>query len=419
MTATAPTTPPAVSFVGATGPALRTGDDAFDAQLERSMAAAMRGSADLGVVAATVARISPGDLGSWRREWRATGDAVRAEGDASLAAGHRVSARRCFLRAAEYYRQAFFFNRTDITRQDLLDDHAAHVSAFRAAVPLLDHHVEAMEVERDGVVATGYLLRPAGPDVPRPTVIGPAGYDGTAESSYLDEAVGALEYGMNCLIVEGPGQGGVLYRRGLPMRPDFEATLHPVVDWLVERPGVDPDAIVLLGRSFGGYLAPRGAAREPRIAALVCDPAQYDFAATIRERLGDASWQRLQDHDPTLDADLAGLLADPQRANDFRCRMATHGVTTLSDYFRALAAFTLDGLADGITCPTLVIDAEGDFASRGQTEPLARAVRGPVTRRHFTAAEGAGGHCEGLGQFRLERVVFDWFADALGTGRAS
>ena len=30
----------------------------------------------------------------------------------------------------------------------------------------------------------------------------------------------------------------------------------------------------------------------------------------------------------------------------------------------------------------------------------------PVTTHQFTAAEGAGGHCEGLGQDRLDQVVF-------------
>lgn len=244
-------------------------------------------------------------------------------------------------------------------------------------------------------------------------MIAPAGYDSTAEAGYLDAAVGALEYGLNCLVFEGPGQGGVLYRRGLPLRPDFETVLRPVVDRLVEHPGVDPAALVLLGRSFAGYLAARGATGEPRVAALVCDPGQYDFGAAMRARMGDAVWQRLEDHDPTLEADLAGLLADPQRRNDFAWRMAAHGVSTLTDYFRALGEFSLAGLGERITCPLLVMEPEGDFASTGQSEPLVAAVRGPVTRHAFTAAEGAGGHCEGLGQFRFERVAHDWIATTL------
>ena len=43
---------------------------------------------------------------------------------------------------------------------------------------------------------TGYLLRPAGPAQPRPTVILPAGYDSTAESSFVDTAWMALARGI-------------------------------------------------------------------------------------------------------------------------------------------------------------------------------------------------------------------------------
>lgn len=401
------------SFVGSSGSVFSTGDAAFDAQLERSFTAATRGCADLGETGVAAGRITPGDLDSWGREWRELATAVRADGDTSLAAGRRVSARRCYLRAAEYFRQAFFFARDDLTRTDLQDDYDAHVAAFRAAVPLMDHHCEPLALERDGVAVAGYLVRPAGADTPRPTVLAPAGYDSTAESGYADAACSALEYGLNCLVFEGPGQGGVLYRRGQPLRPDFETVLRPVVDWLVDQPGVDPAGLVLFGRSFAGYLAPRGASGEPRIAALVCDPAQYDFGAAVRARLGEATWQRLTDHDPSLNADLAGMLSDPQQANDFGCRMATHGVSTLADYFRSLSEFSLAGLAERITCPTLLTSAEDDFADLGQGDNLAGAVSGPVTRHRFTVAEGAGGHCEGLGQARLDRVVYDWIATHL------
>ncbi|MDT7745295.1 MAG: hypothetical protein QOE59_4373, partial [Actinomycetota bacterium] len=212
---------------------------------------------------------------------------------------------------------------------------------------------------------------------------------------------------------EGPGQGGVLYDRGQTMRPDFEAVLGPVLDWVVAQPGVDPDALVLFGRSFAGYLAPRGAAGEPRIAALIADPAQYDFGAALHARLGDAMWTRLEQRDPTLDSDLAGMLADPQQRNDYQCRMTTHGVTTLSDYFRALSRFSLAGISERITCPTLAMQAEGDFAGTGQLEVFARSLGGPVTTHRFTAAEGAGGHCEGLGQQRLDRVVYGWLTTVL------
>jgi hypothetical protein len=47
-----------------------------------------------------------------------------------------------------------------------------------------------------------------------------------------------------------------------------------------EAPGVDPEKIALTGVSFGGYLAPRAAALEKRISALVANDRVYDFGVT-------------------------------------------------------------------------------------------------------------------------------------------
>jgi dienelactone hydrolase len=288
-----------------------------------------------------------------------------------------------------------------------------HVEAFAAAVPLLACATTPIEVEQDGIVVHGYLFRPDDSRRPRPTVIASAGYDSTAEEGYKLNAVSALEHDMNCLILEGPGQGGVLYTRRIPMRPDSEAVLTPVVDWLLAQDGIDPAALVLFGRSFAGYLAPRAATAEHRLAALVCDPAQYDMGASARRQLGETNWRRLQNHDPTLDADLAPMMADPAARNGFQWRMTVHGVDTMSDYLRELSRFSLAGRADRITCPTLALAAEGDFAVTGQLQMFADALTAPVTTRTFTVAEGAGGHCEGLGQDLLDQHVFGWLTRAL------
>jgi dienelactone hydrolase len=325
-----------------------------------------------------------------------------------------VSARRAYLRASEYYRQATFYARTDLGDPVLHAAYTAHVSAFRSALPLLDHATSVMDVSVGDVIARGYLFQPDDSGHPRPTIIAPAGYDSTAEAGYSFTAKAALERGMNCLTFEGPGQGGVLYQDRVTMRADYEAVVTPVIDWLLQQDGVDPSRLVLFGRSFAGYLAPRAATAEPRLAALICDPAQYDFAAAVQKQTGDEVWRRLQDHDPTLDADLnAILLAEPHKANGFRWRMAAHGVSTLSDYLRHMATFSLVGLADRISCPTLALAGEGDFANTGQLNAFADALTVPVTKHVFTVAEGAGGHCEGLGQERLEQYVYGWLARTL------
>jgi len=48
------------------------------------------------------------------------------------------------------------------------------------------------------------------------------------------------------------------------------------VDVAVKLPGVDPEKIILVGWSFGGFLVARAAAFEPRAAAVIADPGQWN-----------------------------------------------------------------------------------------------------------------------------------------------
>jgi hypothetical protein len=41
-----------------------------------------------------------------------------------------------------------------------------------------------------------------------------------------------------------------------------------------------------------------------------------------------------------------------------------------------------------------------------------------VSRFRFTAAEGGGGHCEGMGEMLWQQAAFAWLSGALATGQA-
>ena len=71
----------------------------------------------------------------------------------------------------------------------------------------------------------------------------------------------------------------------------------------------------MVGRSLGGYLAPRGASGEPRLRALVCDPGQFDFTSRFISMFSADDWQRVLDADPVMDAQLEGFLADDRSAS--------------------------------------------------------------------------------------------------------
>jgi pimeloyl-ACP methyl ester carboxylesterase len=223
----------------------------------------------------------------------------------------------------------------------------------------------------------------------------------------LSYGVGALERGYNVLSFDGPGQGKALYEQRLYMRSDFEAVLTPVVDWLVSRSEVDATKLVLIGRSFGGYLAPRAAAFEHRIAALVCDPPDPNLGSHIPTGFIGKIAAPVTELQEKMSAD---------KREFFGARMATHGVHDMAAYLHTLREFDMLSVAGQITCPTLLVECEGDplAGSEGAAE-LAAAMTAPTTSIELTAASGAGGHCGGLGQRVWDAAVFDWLERTLAS----
>ncbi len=195
------------------------------------------------------------------------------------------------------------------------------------------------------------------------------------------------------------------------MRPDFEVVVAGVMEWVLGQACVAPDAVALVGRSLGGYLAPRGASSGPRLRALVCDPGQFDFTSRFISMFSPDDWQRVLEADPTMDAQLDGFLTGDRNLEFYGSRMAVMGAATFGEWLRLLGGYTLAGRAELITCPTLVTEREGDFASQSQT--LFEALTCEKWYHGFTEAEGTGGHCEGMGQQLWRDYVFSWLSERL------
>ena len=391
-------------------------DDAdMAAQLQRTLIGAYGDSADLGEAMATAGSVGPGDYGQWHEEWAHTAEAAAAAAADAAARGHRPLAARGYLRSAEYWRQAYFFLRHDLADDRVRTGYQRQREAFRSAAQFLQFHVEALSIPFTPVPMPGYLFRPATDAAGRrPTVLFPGGFDGTAEELHKYGVRTALELGWNAVAWDGPGQGGMLIEHGVPMRPDFEAVLTPVVDWALRQPYVDPHRLLLVGRSLGGYLAPRGASGEQRIAALVCDPGQFDFTSRFVSMFSEPDWQKVVDADPDMDANLEGLLGKPRDREFYGARMAAMGAATFGEWLRALRGYTMAGEAELITCPTLITEGEGDFASQSHT--LFDALTCHKQFRAFTASEGGGGHCEEAGQRLWQQVAFSWLSEIVARG---
>ena len=379
-------------------------DVGFDGQLQRSVGKADAGMANVGECLAIAEQITPGDRDSWYQAWSDFASVLVARGDEARGAGHGVSARNVYLRAAEYFRQAFFFHREDLDADKLRSAFAASVAAFRSALELF---------EQPGRVLTGslsgYLFSPAGAG-PFPTILHVNGYDGTAEELYASVPA-ALDRGYAFAAIDGPGQGAMLYDRRVPMRPDWENVVPEMFDGLAAEPAVDAQRIALVGRSFGGVIAPRGAAGEDRLAAMIVDPGQFDIGPALLDQLGP-----LKDHvhDPAADRQFQALLEQPAMKAFFGPRMATHGVPTVRAYCEEMLRYSNAETVTRITCPTFVTDNETDVVSTSQGKVLYDHLTCPKEFRLFTKAEGAEGHCEGMASTVFWDAAYNWL-DTLPT----
>jgi len=148
----------------------------------------------------------------------------------------------------------------------------------------------------------------------------------------------------------------------------------------------------------------------------VADPGQYDLGARMRDRMPADLIAKVLANDTSVNDDFQPLLADPHGQEFYGARMAAHGTPTVREWIQALMSFILEGRADRITCPTLLTDGEGDFVG-SQSDQLYEGLTCPKQRRHFTEAEGAGGHYEGMGQQVWNQYTFDWIEDTLGSAR--
>ena len=191
--------------------------------------------------------------------------------------GHNVSAREAYLRASNYYRTAYPFLYGSPPDRRLIEAFEKETEAFRKAAELFDPQIEPIEIPYEDTTLPGYFYRVDGSDQPRPTVIATNGYDSTIQEMHFAHAVAATRRGYNCLTFDGPGQGRPLIEEGLTMRPDWERVVAPVVDYARSRSEIDPDRIALIGWSLGGYLAPRAASAEHRLAACIADPGLWDL----------------------------------------------------------------------------------------------------------------------------------------------
>jgi pimeloyl-ACP methyl ester carboxylesterase len=392
-------------------------DDLFAAQWLRAAGHSGSGGAEVGECLAAARRIREPDGESWYAAWHDLAEKLNAEAEASRAAGHRVSAYGAFLRAANYHRASFTFMMQKPVDPRLVQAYRSQRVAFAAATALMVPAGKTIAIPYGGGSLHGYFFGAAGDGAPKATVIVNGGYDSTAEEAYFFSGAAAVARGYNAITFDGPGQGAALIEDGLVFRADWEQVIAAVVDDAVARGEIDPKRIALMGISFGGYLAPRAASGDPRLAACIADPGEFSLFEELKSRVPSFIARAIPDGNKLvlglLKFILDRRLRHPTAGWGLRRGLWVHGVEDPLAYFRAIMDYSLEGRAGLIRCPTLVCAAEND-----EIGVTARRLYDALTCDKafvaFTAAEGAGDHCESGARSVFNRRAFDWLDGVMG-----
>jgi len=361
------------------------------------LGAAVNHGCEIGEAFVTAARIKDGDALSWRKEWLATAALVEARGEKALAAGHTVSARDQFLRAADYYRISLI--------SMLPTDPRLKLAALRArllmkrAGALMRPPLEYVEIPFEGMVMPGFFRKAAPGDAPAKTLVMIGGAETFAEDQIFYIAPQAFERGYNFLTVDLPGQG-LTPLEGKFFRPAMDAPIRAVMDYALSRRDVDPERLAVYGISSGGGFVPQAAEHDTRIRAVVMNNCVVDAASGVAK-------MAVATATPDVTAKWSSF---KRRTNQNIAWRFGLDIDDLPGLVEANRGFCFDPAK--VAAPALVVVANGEYKSpeiQRQTRLCLDCLASSKKNLVITPAEeGASNHCVMENRGLMSQVVFDW-----------
>ena len=362
----------------------------FSYQFRRGLGETQEGGGAVSEDLQAGSRIIPGDVESWHREWTVIARRNHERGDAELARGHVRTAMNCWLRAANYYREAEFWLDPHDPRR--LATFSACETVSRQFFTRLTPPGEIVEIPyENGVSLPGYFIRSPVGGPKQPVLISFGGLDSFKDELWFMTGRGAVQRGLSVLLVDGPGQGGTLRRHGVTTRFDYEVPVGKCIDWLTARADVDAARIAVSGSSLGGYYAARAGAMEPRLAACIAHGAMWDIGARWKTR-----------------DDSHGLA---------KHMCWVFGGANMKEAAEIAAPFKLEGVLEKMRCPFLVIHGGHDVLGVENAKTVFDYAQrhGVNASLRLTDAEETGAeHCQHDNPTLGQELMLDWLTDALG-----
>jgi dipeptidyl aminopeptidase/acylaminoacyl peptidase len=229
----------------------------------------------------------------------------------------------------------------------------------------------------------------------RPAVVFFDGLDVTKEMCGFFGVPDLVRRGINCLLVDGPGNGESIRFRDLIVRYDQEVPSGAAVDYLETRSDVDPEKIGVMALSLGGYYAPRAASIEKRFKACVAWGAQWDYQQVWKRRLEIA------------------FKTDLSVPPDHICWFT--GTHTIEEALEFLEKFKLEGVVEQMECPFLLVHGLNDTQIPMEDAQACFDAVGSKDKTFKVFAEGEGGlvHCNWDYLTPVVQYMYDWLAEKL------
>jgi pimeloyl-ACP methyl ester carboxylesterase len=404
-------------------------DNQFHFETLRTLGLARYSGSDVGEVLNAASKIKIGDFESWYEAFYALAERLNQHSKSII---DPIGLRDTLFRAATYYRMSDFFLHGNKKDPRILSLWRKQEECFDMALGLLDVPGERINVQTEhGFYIPCILYRCSDDKTSRPTLILTNGYDGPQEELLHVFGFAALERGYNVITYEGPGQPSVVRYQGKGFICEWEKVVTPVVTYFSNSsqfPEIDNKKIALLGYSFGGFLTPRAAAFENRLAALITVDGVIDCFEAFSASIPSEAKLLLQSSDPsaktTFDTQANLMLKNPHLPTGvkwgFEQGLWSFDVDSAYDYFQRVKPMNLlGGLASKIECPTLVFDAEGEkyFVGAGgksQPERLKEAIGENATLVKLTADDAAAEHCHVGASVLMNQILFDWLGQVFG-----
>ncbi|KAL6399671.1 alpha/beta hydrolase [Ilyonectria robusta] len=347
----------------------------FDFELTRLLGSTAAGGCDTCEFLTAVGKIKKHDAESWHDAWKEQAERAEAIAEDAARDGLNTLAKNGYLRAANYFRAASYLFPNHDPRVVPLSERS--VAAFVRATSLMDGPVLLVDIPYEkGINMPAYLYLP--PQEARlpgktPLLLYFGGADSTKEELHFLFGYSGPQLGYAVLLLEGPGQGLLLKKSGLPLRPDFEVCADKVLGFLQDlaasRPELqlDMDRIAVAGAVTGGYFALR-AATDARVKACVAiDPffSMFELAMTRVPRAFVSLWES-----GWVTNGMFNMTAGLQSWMSFQVRwelglgVSSMGVESPAAMLRRFEDFSLDTDKDGkvldrVMCPVLLTGPGG------------------------------------------------------------